>query len=303
MRKYMSGVLAILLILASGCVEPGGAEKITYSSTDGVVINSFRPDISEVYPDEEIFLEMTVQNIGDDDATNVQAYIYGYPGDWTCASPLQTMGTIRGVDRNLNQPGLSDNAEWTIKAPGTDKVPQGFSMGAHVKARVYYEYQTVGTVIFTTANRNYVSEQRKIGETVSMPVQTDIKGGPVSMDITPPSRVQIAKDGTVNETIVVTLNNVGGGDVFDTGQDANSLSRDNMNLVDITVKLDGTEVTDCSYYVESAKEKEKLVDGYTVATCDVSLTAPTTTESHTIEVTTDYGYVVTSGTTVSVSNV
>lgn len=307
----MSGVLAVLLIFASGCVGQTTSSQITYSATDGVIIKTFQTDMTEVYPGEDVSFELVAQNVGDSDASNCNSYLYGLGGwTWGTETPYHnTLGEIRGVDRKINKPGLSENDEWTVEAP--TNIPEGFSVGTQAKTRVLCNYQTEGTMTFEVADRDFVAQQKKLGETVTLSTQSDIKGGPVSLGIDVPGRKELSTDHQEVE-IVITMNNVGEGTVYqkDTVAAPESttytlgVSRTRMNLVEVVTEVDGTIIVTGEDACDSSAEK--LVDGFSVVSCEVTLPIPAAgqgIEMHTVHVTLNYAYAMTASTSVTVSNI
>jgi hypothetical protein len=93
------GLLSLVLVVfLSGCLGMFG--QVTGSSTGtstGVVITEFASDLGGYSTGEPVTLSLTYQNVGDADATNVVAILFGLnPAEWNAGnafpnSPVQTL--------------------------------------------------------------------------------------------------------------------------------------------------------------------------------------------------------------------
>jgi hypothetical protein len=195
-------VLAVLLI--SGCTVPGAA-----TTGNGVTIDAFEADFSNVLSGEPIQLQSKVSNTGSVNARNVLTTIHGISEDewdiqypsldtFDLIAPSPAMGTAGGTKLEIFQ----------MTAPD---LPSGLSVTYNPTLRVEYDYRstTIKSIsLLPLAEARRLQQQGKTfsAETVSS------TSSPVQFTITTKGPIRVFEE-NVQFPLEIQISNVGGGTV------------------------------------------------------------------------------------------
>ncbi|MEM5777357.1 MAG: hypothetical protein QXJ06_02820 [Candidatus Aenigmatarchaeota archaeon] len=206
MKKFAVFSLLFIALFLSGCTQnPGGG-----GSTNGIIIESFGPVVSQLEPGDTTDIIAVLKNTGGAEAQNINVQLYGL-SDWNPRTVTQPPSVMMPGDPVRNIEPETAEVVWEVTAPkyktGIDN--QEFEM------RVYYSYSTKALATIKVASDNYIKsfpsseQQAKIQELgVKMDKPTD---GPIRVSISAPSKVIRAGSNTVR--ITIDIQNVGSGNL------------------------------------------------------------------------------------------
>jgi len=206
MKRVIPFLLMLIILSLSGCTQ----QSRSGGGTNGLIIESFGPVVSEVEPGESVDIIAKLKNAGGSEVRGIEVELYGL-GDWNpllTTSPPSNMlpgDPTRGIE--------AETAEvvWTATAPSyrTRVENQEFEM------RAYYTYSTSAVAQIKVASDSYIKsfpaseQQSKINELgVKMEKYTE---GPISVSISAPSKV--IRGGSASLRITIDIQNVGGGNL------------------------------------------------------------------------------------------
>ncbi|MBN2043230.1 MAG: hypothetical protein JW754_05510 [Candidatus Aenigmarchaeota archaeon] len=206
MKKIIS--LSLFVILAvSGCTSLpfiGGG----ISAGNGLVIEEFKTDFSEVKAGEPFKIMLKVRNKGTSFARNVVV-------DLSNSEELQCMGgcnfytPISPPDPESGTEGESRTCTWNCRAPYD--IPYGMSVTYNPLVRITYQYTSDIVRTITLASQDEVRNLQDMGRSLSIdPVSTS--SGPVSLDLKLHSPVRYWMDqGLISSPMSIDIMNTGGG--------------------------------------------------------------------------------------------
>ncbi|NIO21505.1 MAG: hypothetical protein GTN76_12385 [Candidatus Aenigmarchaeota archaeon] len=210
-RTIQSLLLIFCLILVSGCI---GQQT---SSGDGLVIENFVSNPSEIYSGESFQLQLMVRNTGISDAKNVRFELsnigttYGSRGLEISCEPecLDVIQSLLAPDPQAGTTGESRTCIWNCFAP--QDVPRNAKLTFNPNLRIYYDYENTIVKSVTIVSED---ELRSI-QSQGIPLPSEVvspSGGPVTLSIQMRSPVKyIENSNTVTFPIAITIENVGGG--------------------------------------------------------------------------------------------
>jgi len=206
-KKIILALILVAVLLLSGCTQTNSGGG---GGTNGLIIESFGPIVSEVEPGDSVDIMAVLKNAGGSEVTNINVELYGL-GDWSprlVTAPPSSM--LPGDPKRGIEPETAE-VVWEARAPSykTGVENQEFEM------RVYYTYSTSAVAQIKVASDSYIKsfpaseQQSKINELgVKMDKYTD---GPISVSVSAPSKVIRAGSSTVR--ITIDIQNVGGGNL------------------------------------------------------------------------------------------
>ncbi|MBI4019645.1 MAG: hypothetical protein HY364_05360 [Candidatus Aenigmarchaeota archaeon] len=212
-------VLGIVLLVA-GCT--GTSRPVTVDANEGLQIKEFLPDRSDIFSSETIILDMEVENVGGTAAENVVAKLFGGISGWTGdAAAEKTMGrgssnalSAPSADRNI--PGDFNRKSWNVKAPD---LAQGLIQTYDLGMRVRYDYTTTSITSIDIISYDQFDLLRRQGSFVQDLTVTKNSYAPIKIALE--GRAPMRPDspgGGVEESLILTISNVGSGVPFrDTG--------------------------------------------------------------------------------------
>ncbi|MBU5687957.1 MAG: hypothetical protein KQA41_03465 [Candidatus Aenigmarchaeota archaeon] len=205
MKKVAIFSILLIIIFLSGCTQTGSRG----GSTNGIIIESFGPLISQLEPGDTTEITAILKNVGGSEARDIQVELYGL-GDWNprmIEAPETRLGPT-DVTRNIQ--GESTPVTWEVTAPnyktGVDN--QEFEM------RVYYTYSTSALASIKVASDSYIKNFQDPQERQNQINQLGVKmnrptDGPISVSISAPSKV--IKPGSNTLKVIIDIQNVGSG--------------------------------------------------------------------------------------------
>ena len=229
--KHLLPLLLTALVLASGCTTT----TTTTETGDGVVIEDYNVDFSDVYSGECVDLGIFIRNIGSVDSDTVFVELLGIEQDWYDGKSwgqgckAENGGYWTGWEKTSNEPdcmwnpgannfgllapdpdrgtpGESRSCTWSYMAP---EIPQQSDVTYPVTLRVFYQYRTDVVKVITLMTKEEMSELVK--QSRSLPIDTQSSThSPVTVDIVTATPLRIYKD-KVEFPVEININNVGGG--------------------------------------------------------------------------------------------
>ena len=291
------GILLILVIIASGCgdnPEPEGA------TNNAISVNSFGPSSSPVRSGMTFRLDMEIENIGDAEATNTQAWLFG-------PAFLNDMGDeVRTLEwgslEKASDTSFARSKGTSITAPEVD---EGRESTYNIYSKIFFGYETTAETDIKVVSYDRFEEQgysrgKASMESSSGPIKLGIQGQtPIRFDS---SNSDGDNTGTINRDLCITIDNVGGGTPFSgtlNGVPSNGdIPNDRENKVALSVEEDSEKLN----LEPQDSETVSLRKGYlcyTLSTADEeALTQPETNLN--LEVKADYNYAKETSTSVTV---
>ncbi len=324
MQKYLLVVLLAAVVFLTGHL---GQQTTALAGSNGLIIKSFSPDFTEVRSGEEISLLLSLENVGEAEATGISAQLFGLnvgANDWAKTSGslvTKLPTTLRGANPSASLPGDTYEVTWGMKAPANLRVDNTYT----ADTRVHFIYKTtaVSTVRFVTNDyiKSLPTQQAEQVRKTAGVISSKVSGAPVQLSATVGARPLIVYQGGEVYTVSVVVSNVGSGNAFkdtagypgktgsyDAATTTDTLTTADLHLVKVTITTDanincqaGFESTLSpsakSGYVKLSRGKSK--------TMSCTMTAPATssvgnTKDFTVSTDLDYGYFVDSSTSIKV---
>ncbi|MFC1454568.1 hypothetical protein ACFLQI_00560 [Candidatus Undinarchaeota archaeon] len=273
MKRYL---LILLPIIALGCISGGDtAESATTCvpvDTSGVLIQNFQSDVPNILTGEDIVFLMQVENMGDAQATGVEAEITSLGGlnPKGGVSLVQNVGDLEEKVEGIEAPSVVD---WELTSPSDLGTLEKETMS--VKARLTYDYVSSGQADVVYVPNDEWRQRQKSGETV-IDAGVQCSNAPVSVSVIPqnPLRANPEEDGAVS--VRFTIRNEAGGiiknvegnlDVVDSIKvDLNSLTDDFEPTADCDFEFDDEDGARMLY-----AEDMKLINGQKTLSCKFRL--------------------------------
>ncbi|MEM5799660.1 MAG: hypothetical protein QXZ43_03270 [Candidatus Aenigmatarchaeota archaeon] len=205
MKKFVVFSLLFVVLLLSGCTQkpPGG-------STNGIIIESFGPVVSQLEPGDKTDIIAVLKNVGGIEATNINVELYGLK-DWGPQLVIEPPKNMMPGDSVRKIEPETAEVVWVVTAP---KYKTGIE-NQEFEMRVYYTYSTKALATIKVASDKYIKsfppseQQAKIQDLgVKIDKPTD---GPISVSISAPSKV--IRDGSNTVRVTIDIQNVGSGNL------------------------------------------------------------------------------------------
>jgi len=237
MKIHNASLLGLILavVFLSGCIG-GGTDT---GGTKGVIITSFEPDISEIYSGDEIVFTAMVENIGEEDADDIELRIFGLGNDWDIDDKTQKINFLEKQDADEGIPGGTGEVQWTAESPSNLKVDNVYT----ATIRMTYSYETTALANIRAYNSDYLKtipeEAGDIMNSNGLDSFT-VTDAPITVELSGISK-PIVSSGDVQSSITVLISNIGDGKPFDSEE------------TDMTVTVDRIKVGDNSPCVSNEK--------------------------------------------------
>ncbi|MFZ3076902.1 MAG: hypothetical protein WA139_00420 [Candidatus Aenigmatarchaeota archaeon] len=308
-RNILLLLLVVGVVAVSGCISGGSSNA---AGGNGISVTDFASSISEATDcDKSVRLNLDIENRGGKSVPigETLACLSGknFPGStseqmWAIDSTTSICQSLKkkldAPDTVKNIPGGTASFKWTVNSP---YVPFPLTRTDGFSGRVFYKYasRTSATVFVISEDELAVSKQT--GKSMPSAPEIDKTASPVdiSIDVAQP----VVGNSGDTFTLKVTLSNVGGGTVFDSGvvnfggdsSSVPSIPEDKLNL--ITIKVDtslGAGGDTESGFCNADLKNVELRKGSTVTIpCDIKINTPITNlKSFPILLTASYGYFV-----------
>lgn len=283
MKKHVLVLLASLLIVValSGCVEllGFGGVGVEGGIATGVVIKRFSPDISEIFSEDSVVFSLSAENIGGEDATNVQAKLFGLGTDWTGADWVDTaertksIGFLEKSQPEYKVPGGVGDAQWDVTSPVGLKVDNTYTAGV----RLSYGYSTTALANIKIYHNDYLKSNPEDAETImrSSGIETfTVTNAPIKVKLAGLARPLIYRGEGQKASITVLLSNVGQGKPYKTAEN-------DMTITVTNIEVHGGECegsVEKDYRLPRAGEKSipcrfilPYIDSYTTIPMEIEL--------------------------------
>ncbi len=324
MQKYLLIVLLAAVVFLTGHI---GQQPTGVAAGNGVIIKSFSPDFTEVRSGEEISLLLSMDNVGEAEATGVSAQLFGLnfgANDWSKTSGnlvTKLPTTLRGANPSANLPGDIFDVTWGAKAPLNLRVDNTYT--ADTRVHFIYKTTSVSTIRFVTNDyiKSLPTQQAEQVRKTAGVISSKVSGAPVQLTATVGARPLIVYQGGEVYTLSTVVSNVGSGNAFkdtagypgktasyDVVPTADMLTTDNLHLVKVNITTDANinckpgfestlNPTAKSGYVKLSRGKSKTIS------CSITAPAPAdlgNTKDFTVNAELSYGYFVDSSTSIKV---
>jgi hypothetical protein len=215
MKKHIAALLSLIVVVVtiSGCIE----EEAISGTATGVIIKSFSPDISEIFSEDDVTFSLTVENIGEEDATNVHAKLFGLGTDWSgidwddVANRTKWVGYLEKSQPEFKIPGGADDIQWSITSPPGLKVDNTYSAGV----RLYYNYSTTALANIKIYNNDYLKSNPEDAESILKSSGIDtftVTNAPVTIELAGLARPLIHRAGEEQvASFTALISNIGQG--------------------------------------------------------------------------------------------
>lgn len=269
MRKLFSLLLLVLIVSLSGCTIAGytlpGQEPVDDRDglAIGVIIKSFGPDIPEIYSEDSVTFTVTVENVGEEDALNVEAKLFGLGSDWSWTSGKQTIGDgtlLKSVSEEGLPGGIADY-QWDVESPPNLKVDNTYTAGV----RVYYSYKTTAYGTLKVYNYNYLrANPERLDEVMKSSgiASFDVTKAPVTVSLRGAARPFIYRTENQTGSITIMIEKIGRGHQYNEAEDDRTVTIDKIKVSDTTCKNNetaklptgGEKSVSCSFTLPAADE-------------------------------------------------
>lgn len=289
MRKILILGLIVLVIFLAGCARKGEVP-----TGNGVVIQSFGPDVSTVDSNTPVNFILNIKNSGGQKAENVHAILFGLSDKWATTgnigpakdTSVLIVPSLAPADPSTGLPGEEATQVWTVKkAP-----PSSSDITYDANVRVQHTYKTEATGTVRVVNADYLRTNPNVQRGVTSSQST---AGPLVVNFFARSPVISPPDSTTVR-VQIEVQNVGSGKTFSEATIDTSKSVTTVMLNKIKITVGGCTT--------GGEPKEVLLIGGKSATinCERSSITTSTFEDIAFTVTVEYGYFVDSATQVTV---
>jgi len=229
-------LLVTLVVFLSGCeVAPSTGGQVA-----GVVVTSFGPDIPEIYSGDDVTFNLMVENVGEEDATVVQAKLFGLGTDWTWTKNYRNVNptTLLKSQPEFKVPGGVGDLQWTTTSPSDLRVDTTYTAAVRVK----YDYETTAYGSIKLYHKDYLKTRPE--EAASIMKSSGIESfsvtkAPITVSLTGVARPIVSTGGT-SASIAILIENVGPGTPFDTTEDDMTITVEKFTVGTTTCVSAGT---------------------------------------------------------------
>ncbi len=313
---FLPALLAISLVMVSGCTMPGTPFDSNTPAGAGIVIESFgtEPKMTEVYSGEEVKFVLKFRNTGTQKAENCFAELLGLDQMWKGAAGTRTNPNNQEVFPDESSCQYDNRGGWITLLPpdpatgieGGDKICTWRYVSPvvyvpHVdykpRARVFYDYKSFLIKTITIVPKEELVVLQNQGK--SLPVETSSKSNaPISLDMETRSPIRTHGTGNIlTFPIVINIENIGGGTVCANSERCRKFTEGGSlwNQFKLTIELPDSmsfEPGSCGNGGNVAEEDIYLVAGKSqTIVCKVMVNSiPERLVQKNIRVTAEYGY-------------
>ncbi len=233
MNKIVLFLLVIGVVFIAGCI--GQPEEGIKGVTIGVIIKSFAPDISEIFSGDPVTFSLSVENVGEEDATNVEAALFGLGTDWDWDKTAQSIGDLSKSQPQYKIPGGTGDVQWDATSPEDLKVDNTYTAGV----RVTYGYKTTAYGTIKVYNSDYLRTKPEEAENImkSSGIATfSTTKAPITISLAGVARPLIYRELGQKSTITIQIGDIGPGDPY-----TDKLGDMLITVNDITVNQESCE--------------------------------------------------------------
>jgi len=259
MRTYALLALLVGVVALSGCI----GQSTTVTGGKGLSISSFGPDFNDIRSGEPVYLSAMVTNVGESDATQVYAQLFGINtggSEWklVSATPSGRVTQLKRSDPTLGVPGESQEFVWNLNSPANLLVDNVYT----ANVRLYYQYSTETTSLLKFITYDYLkslpaSDMTKVQSTAGVS-HTSSTAAPITVSLNVGSRPLVLYTDTDQFVVQITLSNADIGNPFlstapyPSSSTGPALTQDNLYKVNVAITTDIANF-DCTNSLGGAK--------------------------------------------------
>lgn len=233
MKRGLILLSLVILVFLAGCIgQP--PEEVVRGIATGVVIKSFAPDIPEIFSEDSITFYLSVENIGEEDATNVSAKLFGLGTDWSWDATKKSLPDLSKSQPEYEIPGGMADYTWDATSPSGLKVDNEYSVGV----RVYYSYKSTALGNIKVYSEDYLStlpfeEAQNIRKASGLASFT-VTEAPITVELAGAARPLIYRGGTQSASVMIQMSNIGQGYPYDTAEDDREITIEEIKVANAT---------------------------------------------------------------------
>ncbi|GEM_PF-3133406 len=212
MNKYLPIILLVSIIFVAGCIRQERPPTVTRY---GVIIKSFMPELTRIYSGDSVTFTLVVENVGEADAKNVTAMLFGLGKDWSgdinTSKAKQNIGELSKAQPDRKIPGGTAQIQWDVTSPSNLPVDMTYT----AKVRVEYNYDTTAVGVLRVYNDTYlktlpVSEAERIKASSGIE-SFNVTSAPLSISLVGATTPFIYRTVNQNASVVIQIANIGEG--------------------------------------------------------------------------------------------
>jgi len=279
MKRSLILLSLVILVFLAGCIGQPPEEVIPGVAT-GVVIKTFIPDIPEIFSGDSVTFYLSLENIGEEDATSVSAKLFGLGTDWSWNANKQDLPDLSKSQPDYEIPGGIADYTWDATSPSNLKVDNEYSAGV----RVYYSYKTTALGNIKVYSEDYLrtlpfEEAQNIRKSSGLD-SFSVTDAPVKIELAGLIRPIIYRGGNQSASVMVQMGNIGQGSPYDTAEDDMEITIEYIKVanatcvsktVDVRIPRDkkAKKSVTCTFYVPPSGV---TITEYTTIPIEVNLT-------------------------------
>ena len=294
----------VVVVFLSGCI---GQSTPPEGTGIGVIIKDFSPDLVEYSSGEPVSLSLTVQNVGDADATEVKAELFSLnPAEWGGAFSTMSIGTLNKAIPSQQVPGDEYTDEWSLTAPSPSVPTQSYP--ASVRVSYMYTTEAVASMRFVTSDyiKSLKASEQEAARSSSGLVSSQSSGAPIKVQFTAGTKPFIVYTNDASNPsqfqFQIIITNVGQGSLYDPQSDGGKITTNSRyklrisapDIVGDNVGITCNALESRSYVVTLNKGESKTIS------CTVSASGINNILDGNVKATLTYGYYLDKSTTIKV---
>ena len=205
--KIMLALIGAILI-TSGCMNGGDGE----ASTEAISVNQFDITPNPAPGAQSTSMQMQLENVGDAEATNVAANVFGPTigdDDRTWTAEDGTVMTFNNLQTATDtQPAIPQQSSLTFTTPNLES---GRNLPYDFNAQIFYGYET------SSSTNLQVMSQERYQETGATQQSTSVSNsdGPIQLEVQGSTPIVFQPEqGARTEDLCITVRNAGTGSPF-----------------------------------------------------------------------------------------
>ncbi len=309
MKKNILPLLLLGMVFISGCI----GQTPTLKEGRGLSVKSFSPDFEEVRSGEEITLTALIENVGENDADDVEVQLFGLnldEWDLLAGDNPQPLNILRKADTALDLPGESFEFSWNLESPYDMRVDNIYT----ANIRTYYKYTTSALATLRFMSYDYIkslpSQDFEEAKDSTGVTQSSVTAAPISASVNVGNRPLVVYKDEDTFSVQLIITNVGNGNPFRPSEDYPGQPNDDSTLASkdlyyVDVDIDTGLDLDCSNTLGSKKSGELRLTRGTSRTLFCTATIPSraglgNTKDYAVTVNLEYGYFIDASTKIKV---
>lgn len=242
MKRSLILLSLIILVFLAGCIGQPSEEAPPGVAT-GVVIKTFMSDIPEIFSGDSVTFYLSLENIGEEDATDVDAKLFGLGTDWIwVSSKVNISDELSKSQPDYEIPGGIADYTWDATSPSGLKVDNDYTAGV----RVYYSYKTTALGNIKVYSEDYLStlpfEEAQNIRKASGLASFSVTDAPVKVELAGLARPIIYRGDTQSASVMVQMSNIGQGSPYNTTEDDREITIEYVKVANATCVSRTTDV-------------------------------------------------------------